>query len=308
MSAPRVSVVMPVYNRAQQAPRAIESLLAQSFHDFELIIVDDGSDQETADVLRAFPSRDARVRLLTLPSNGGQGLARALGSDAARGEFIAVMDSDDVALPDRLEKQVAFMAAHPGVTLAGGRAIKVTAAQRQLMQMPVDDGEIKARLLLVDGAFVHPTVIMRREFLRAHNLNYSAERRGDDDYEFYTRMVGAGAMFANCPDTVLEYHRHGENLSANWHRLEQDKFPLRRYLLGLYYPDLTGREVNAIARLMQRGASIARKPAFEGLLAAEKAQRMLESVYGEDHRTLNAILERYLTVLRKGLGVREGQP
>jgi glycosyltransferase involved in cell wall biosynthesis len=164
---------MPVYNRAERVGAAIESLLAQTFTDFELIIVDDGSRDTSLEVTQGYADQDARVRVLALPVNGGQGLARAIGTDAACGRYLAVMDSDDFALPNRLETQVHWMDAHPNVTLAGANAQKVMPTQRIQMQMPAADGAIKALLLLVDGAFVHPTVIMRLDFLRQHNLqNY----------------------------------------------------------------------------------------------------------------------------------------
>jgi len=301
VQTPTVSIVMPVYNRTERVGAAIESLLAQTLTDFELILVDDGSRDGALEVLKRYAQLDSRIRVLALPANGGQGLARALGTDAARGHYLAVMDSDDIALPQRLETQVHWMDAHPNVTLAGANAIKVMPDRTLTMQMPTEDAELKARLLLVDCAFVHPTVIMRLDFLRANNLNYSAERRGDDDYEFYNRMVAAGAVFANMPDTLLEYHRHGGNISANSPRLQQDKTPLRRFLLSLYYPDLTGREVTALARIFQQGITLSAKDAYAGILAAEKAMTQLQSQFGEDHHTLNNLLQQRLTVLYQAL-------
>lgn len=301
MTHPVVSVIMPVYNRESTVGRAMASVLSQTFTDFEFIVVDDGSSDGTLTVVQEYAERDSRVKVLALPANGGQGLARALGTDAARGCYLAVMDSDDVAHPQRLARQVAFMEANPGVTLAGTHARKVMPSQTLDMPMPVDDGELKARLLLVDAAFVHPSVIMRRDFLREHNLNYEAQRRGDDDYAFYNRLVEAGATFANIPETLLDYHRHAGNVSANTPRLEQDKTPLRRFLLGLYYPDLTGREVSALATIMQHSRPLSGKQAFAGLLAAEKAMTMMHSQHGEDHRVLNAILQRYVERLHRAL-------
>lgn len=301
MHTPTVSIVMPVYNRAERVGAAIESLLAQTFTDFELIIVDDGSRDTSLEVTQGYADQDARIRILALPVNGGQGLTRAIGTDAACGRYLAVMDSDDIALPNRLETQVHWMDAHPNVTLAGANAQKVMPTQRIQMQMPAADGAIKALLLLVDGAFVHPTVIMRLDFLRQHNLNYSAERRGDDDYEFYNRLVAAGAVFANMPHTLLEYHRHGGNISANSPRLEQDKTPLRRYLLGLYYPDLTGREVAALARIFQQGITLSAKDAYAGVLAAEKAMTLVHSQFGEDHAVLNRLLQQRVELLNQAL-------
>lgn len=292
--APTVSIVMPVFNRAAYLDRAVDSLLAQTLTSFELILVDDGSVDGSLELMQAYADRDPRVRVFRLPANGGQGLARALGNDVARGEYLAVMDSDDVAVPERLERQVAFLREHPDVTLCGGCAVKVQGDLKLRMVMPISDAEIKARLLLVDAAFVHPTVMMRRAFLKTHNLNYSSERRGDDDYEFYNRMVQAGAVFANLPDILLEYHRHGGNISANSPRLQQDKTPLRQFLLQLYYPDLTGREVRAIADLMQVGVTLNARQVWAGVLATEKAMTMMVSQCGEDHRVLNGLLSRTL--------------
>lgn len=305
MQTPIVSIVMPVYNRAERVGAAIESLLTQTFADFELVIVDDGSQDNTPEVLAHYARQDQRVRLLALPANGGQGLARALGTDAARGRYLAVMDSDDIALPHRLETQVNWMDMHPNITLAGANAHKVMQDRTVPMQMPTEDGQIKARLLLTDCAFVHPTVIMRRNFLRQHNVNYSAERRGDDDYEFYNRMVAAGAVFANMPHTLLEYNRHGGNISANSPRMEQDKTPLRRYVLSLYYPDLTGREVTALARIFQQGITLSVKDAYAGVLVAEKAMTQLHSQFGEDHTILNSLLQQRLALLNQALQRQE---
>lgn len=302
MTRPTVSIVMPVYNREKLVSRAIESLLAQTMTDFECLIVDDGSTDNSAEIIRQYAAQDERIRLLVLPANGGQGLARAIGTDAAVGEYLAVMDSDDVALPDRLAAQVKYMSAHPEITLAGANALKVSSGQKTQMQMPATDSEIKARLLMVDTAFVHPTVIMRLDFLREHNLNYSGQRRNDDDYAFYNRMLQAGATFANMPETVLQYHRHGGNITAtNSLRSAQDKTPLRADLLRLFYPDMTGREINALARAMEGAGALNAKQVYAGLLAAEKAVSMMQSQLGEDHRVLNAILKRYLDPLLKAL-------
>ncbi|MFD2113169.1 glycosyltransferase family 2 protein [Thiorhodococcus fuscus] len=301
MSGLAISVVMPNYNRADRLSLAIDSLLAQTFTDFELIVVDDGSTDESLDVIARYAARDSRIRFLSLPINGGQGIARALGNDAAEGRYIAVMDNDDIAFPQRLETQYAFMESNPEITLAGSNAIKVMPNQRMQMRLPEMDSAIKARLLLVDAAFVHPTVIMRRDFLRKHNLNYAAERRGDDDYEFYNRLLQAGARFANMPQTLLEYHRHGGNTSSNTPRLQQDKLPLRRFLLGLFYPDLTGREVLDLARIMQMHLKVNIKDAYAGILAAEKAMRIQVSQFGEDHSILNAFIYRAVMRLEQAL-------
>ncbi len=304
MTVPMVSVVMPVYRRARQVGPAIQSILQQTFDDFEFIIVDDGSSDDTPEVLKEAASRDPRIRILTMPVNVGAGMARATGHEAATGRYVAVMDSDDIALPDRLSRQVGFMESNPDITLSGADAIKVMGEKRNRMQMPTLDSEIKALLLLTDFALVHPTVIIRREFLLRHNLNYGSERRGDEDYEFYSRMVRAGATLANQSVTVLEFNRHPGAVTFNNPGLERNKWPLRQFLLQLYYPDLSGRETHALARIMQMDASPDLHTAHAGMLAARKATACDRSYYGESKRTANRIIAGSHKRLQKTLGKR----
>lgn len=206
---PTVSVIMPVHNRETRLPGAVESILDQRYRDFELLVVDDGSTDRTPSVIDHYAALDRRVRHLRLPVNGGPGLARSMALKAASGDYVAIMDSDDVALAERLGRQVSFMEANPHVTLAGANAIKVMPQGRVQMKMAPGDAELKARLLLVDATFVHPTVMMRRQFLVQHRLTYSAERICDEDHDLYIRMVpGRG-------DTG-QYARYAAGVSSPW--------------------------------------------------------------------------------------------
>ena len=115
---PAVSVILSVYNGEKYLAEAIDSILAQTFSDFELIIVDDGSSDSTASIARAYAQRDSRIRFMQLARNMGLADARNHGIAAARGEFATMMDADDISLPQRLEKQVGFLRANPAI---GGR-------------------------------------------------------------------------------------------------------------------------------------------------------------------------------------------
>ena len=287
---PKVSVVMPVYNRSARVGAAIESILGQTMNDFELLIVNDGSTDDTMVEINKYAQTEERIKVLDLPTNAGQGLARAIGNEAAIGDYIAVMDSDDVSLPNRLERQTHFMDQNAHITLAGSGAVKVLGARRLKMTMPENDSKIKARLLLLDATFVHSTTIMRRHFLKERNVNYGTQRRGDDDYDFFTKMVEAGAAFHNMPDTLVEYHRHSSNITKTIAGLSRDKLPLRKNLLRLYFPYLTNKETDALGRLMQAEGKITIKTFFEGFIAAERALQMQGSQYGEDHAELNNII------------------
>ena len=119
---PQVSVIMTVYNGEKFLAEAIESILAQTFTDFELLIVDDGSTDESAARIKAIAQRDKRIHFVQLGENVGMADARNCGIAAATGEYIAIMDCDDVSLPERLEKQVAFLRANPEIGALGAGA------------------------------------------------------------------------------------------------------------------------------------------------------------------------------------------
>ena len=119
---PAVSVVMPVYNGEKYVAEAIESILAQTFTDFEFIIVDDGSRDRSPEIISDYERRDDRIRFLAFEQNKGRAAAKNLGIEAATGQYIAGMDSDDVSLPQRLEKQVDFLRANPDIGVVGACA------------------------------------------------------------------------------------------------------------------------------------------------------------------------------------------
>ena len=117
--APLVSVVMPLYNGERYLAEAIESILSQTFADFEFIIVDDGSTDGSAGIIRDYAARDSRVKVKQLARNSGEAAARNAGIALARGQFVAGMDSDDISLPDRLRAQASFLENNPEVGAVG---------------------------------------------------------------------------------------------------------------------------------------------------------------------------------------------
>ncbi len=121
---PAVSVVMPLYNARRHLASALDSVLAQTFTDFEIIAVDDGSRDDTLDLLRQYESRDPRVRVLSRPNTGIVGALND-GMRLARADLIARMDGDDLCLPDRFEKQVAYLQQHPDCVLVGSQVLLI---------------------------------------------------------------------------------------------------------------------------------------------------------------------------------------
>lgn len=287
-SPPLVSVVMPIFDRAHTVLRAVRSILTQTLEDLELIVVDDGSEDDGARLVEELA--DSRLRIYRLPVNCGVATARNLGMRLARGRFIAVMDSDDEARPERLERQVDFLEREPDVQVLGTRASKRQGTVVIDMEHPCRDGVIKALLARIDGAsMIHPTSMMRRRFLVGEGISYPATRV-DEDYGLWLRIMQSGGDFATLPETLLDYHRHDTNVTVRHDALDlRWKARLRREILAAQLPDLRGVEIDALARLLDEGASLdldERCLACDALHVADRHP----TAFGTDRGTLFAML------------------
>jgi glycosyltransferase involved in cell wall biosynthesis len=161
---PRVSVVMPAYNSERTIGKTIESILNQIFSDFEFIIVDDGSQDNTWKVINHYAASDARIIPILHAANQGNTAARNTGGERAGGEFIAVQDADDISLPHRLEKQVAYLDAHPEAGAVASQADKIDRDDKVIgfWKVPPTPDTVRVHLLLTNP-LPHTTVTMRRD-------------------------------------------------------------------------------------------------------------------------------------------------
>lgn len=201
--APRISVVMGVYNGEAHLAEAVESILAQSYRDFEFIIIDDGSQDRSGAILAEY--EDPRLRLVTQSNQGLTcSLNRAIGM--ARGEYIARMDADDVALPHRFARQIAFLEANPDVVLlgTGWRQVDLVQGKERNFLFPTEDEGLR-HALAWGNPFCHSSVIMRADAL-ARAGGYDESFRYVQDYELWSRLAGEGKL-ANLP-SILMQRRH----------------------------------------------------------------------------------------------------
>lgn len=300
---PKVSVVMPVYNRQSMVNEAIDSILKQDYGDFEFIIVNDGSTDSTAEILANY--NDPRLQIVELPANCGVSISRNIGMKCASGDYIAVMDSDDIAFPGRLTAQVSFMDTHPDVHILGTDAVKIVDGQEVKMRHPQDDAVIKSRLLALDGSsMIHPTTMMRASFLRMNSIQYPLSRT-DSDHGLWTEAMAAGAKFHLLKQHLLTYRRHDSNITAetgtNLRKLHSDKVQHRIKLLGLFFPDLAHAETLAIARMMESGRPLQISEACAALAAAKKAQKYTISQYGESRELLSKLIGHYVAEVTQAL-------
>jgi glycosyltransferase involved in cell wall biosynthesis len=229
---PAVSVLLPVYNAEHTVSDAVESILKQSFTDFELIAIDDGSTDQSLSILKTFAAADARVQGV---GQSNTGIAGALnnGIARARGEFIARMDADDISLPTRLEKQVGYLREHPACVLLGSRVILVEPFGSPLYETDhqTDNDPIVAELLSgVGWAVVHPAAMMRADAVRTAG-GYRSEFVPIEDLDLFLRLSQLGTI-ANLAQPLLHYRQHLQ--SANHTRFAEQEAKKRACVADAY--------------------------------------------------------------------------
>ena len=207
LEAPLVSVLLPVWNGEAFLEAAVESILRQTLSSFELIVIDDGSTDASAAIAARLARADDRVRVLR---RAHEGLSAALnaGIAAARGEYVARMDADDISVPHRLQKQVAYLDAHPACVAAGAWIEVIDEAGRHLgLKTFVETHEeISAALYRGISPIAHPTIVARRDVLQAAG-GYDARCYPSEDLDLWFRLAERGQL-ANVGEALLLHRRH----------------------------------------------------------------------------------------------------
>jgi glycosyltransferase involved in cell wall biosynthesis len=218
---PKISVVMPAYNAEKYIGEAIESILNQTFSDFEFIIIDDGSSDGTVEVVKSYT--DPRIRFYQNEHNMGVAATLNRGLDLATGEYIARMDSDDISLPGRFEKQVAYLDGHLEVVVLGTSYI----AFGDLLEdskFQCEANAKKARVeLLFSPCVAHPTVMMRRNILMKYHVKYRVEYEGTEDYALWWDLSQYGEVLS-LTEPLFRYRVHANQASQI-----KDTIRLKRY-------------------------------------------------------------------------------
>lgn len=210
---PVVSVLMPVFNAGVHLEPAIRSILDQDFADFELVIVDDASTDGSDQVIASFD--DPRIRVVSNAENLGVVGAPNRGLDLCRGRYIARMDADDVARPERLAVQVAFMDANPYVALCGSQVgiLQESETDRRTTSWVVPGGTDLLRFsMMFANPFCHPTVMLRADVLRRHELRYSADYIYAEEYDLF-RRISSVAGVVNLRQQLVDYRIHDDQMS-----------------------------------------------------------------------------------------------
>lgn len=272
-AAPAVTVLMSVYNGRRFVAEAIESVLRQTWTDFEFLIVNDGSADGTPEVINSF--RDSRIRLLNNPVNVGLTKSLNRGLAAARGALVARQDADDISHPERLAAQVGFMRSNPDVALVGTQ-VRVLDERGRVSRPPgwerASGGAAIRFQLMFDNAFVHTSVLFRREVVWGRLGGYDESFVTGQDFDLWSR-VAARYEVRNLARRLVDYRFHAGSAAARYggEHLGLSRAVvaanLRRHLKLTHVPDEWPRLISALHVNRAPGT----EPELSGLVAAAEA-------------------------------------
>lgn len=240
---PTISVVMPVYNRTDLLVRAIDSILNQTYKDFEFVIVDDGSNEETKAILRKYAKKDKRIQLYHNPKNRGIGYSRQRGLDFARGKYVAIMDSDDWSVPDRLEKSLAFMEDHPEIAAMTGNmedildetkmpVYQITDAKKY--NVVVRPGRFEVDLMFYN-AFYNVASFFKRDFVKEKFIQYRTEYGSAEDYDFWSQIAMMGGKMAKISDVLVFRRDHYTNSESYYQEMIDNSLEIKKRMISRFF-------------------------------------------------------------------------
>jgi len=244
LKSPRVTVFMPVYNAEKYLAKAIESILCQTFHDFEFLIINDGSTDGSDAIIRSF--NDERIRIHTHLKNVGLAVTVNEGLDLTNGVYMARMDADDISLPSRLEKEVNFLDTHPDVAVVAAHVLMINPQGRAAGIMAEDFStnsyeQIK-EVLPNENCIPNPTIMGRINILRNYRARQSQIRA--EDWDIWWRMVSAKVQIAKLDEILVHYRIHPESETF---KLNRENIYLKKFRLqtGFFWGKLKSFNINA---------------------------------------------------------------
>lgn len=302
-SNPQISVLMPVYKTAPYLRQAIDSMLAQTFGDFELIVLNDGSPDEAEAIIDSYT--DERIVRYTGKTNVGLANILNIGIDMARGKYIARMDSDDISLPNRLQVQFDYLEQHPDIDLMSV-AMQKFGEDNKIMRYDNATEDIKFNALFFSPV-LHASSMWRKE--RFAHLRYEQDFVPAEDYRLWTRALVAGMHMRNLPDVLYLYRQYSSQATQDTERIRATQQKVKHtYLQGIFptanetqlqqWCQLTSIEPDKrLACFVEMERLNNQKPFFEPLSFHRRYRRYYQSVLFEYMRT-NGIVWNHLTRLR----------
>lgn len=283
MKKPLVTILMPVHNGEKYLREATDSILCQTFNDFVFLIIDDGSTDNSANIIKSY--KDKRIVFLMNEKNIGISKTLNLGIDNSDTKYIARMDQDDISFPNRIAEQVNFMETNPNIGVCGTWMLAFNAKNQSILKKrPIKNNAIKVAFLF-HNPIAHPTAMIRKNILDENNLRYDPLYDGLEDYDLWER-ISADAKMENIPKALLRYRLHETQLSrismARQEKLDKiqgrqyerlgikktrslralllankkyklyDNWSLRKFVYGLYYINIKSFIKNKMKRFFRK--------------------------------------------------------
>lgn len=229
MNAPLISVIMPVYNNSLFICEAIESVLNQTVTDFELIIIDDFSTDDTVAMIDTY--HDKRIKLVKHICNHGAALSINEGINLSSGKYIARMDGDDRNCSNRFEKQLEYLKNHPDISICGSHMNLIDESGNYLRMQNKKNGNdaIKIGLFFGETSLAHPSIFIQKEKLNQNCLRYDSAFRYAEDYEFYCR-ASQSVCLDNLDEPLIEYRLHNNSVSRRYREEQKQDAQMALYV------------------------------------------------------------------------------
>lgn len=233
---PLISVVLSVYNGEKYLSEAIESILTQTYKNFEFIIINDGSTDKSPEIINSYQEHDNRI---TVISRENKGLIDSLneGIKKAEGKYIARMDADDISLPVRFEEQVKFMEDNPDIGISGSAVIRFGKNIKTVTWKLLKNNDAIKSELLFSSTFAHPSVIMNREMIIKNNLFYDNQFLHAEDFELWTRMAKITNM-SNLPKPLLKYRVVESSITREANKNLEERYLIHKRVFNTYLEEL----------------------------------------------------------------------
>jgi len=213
MNKPLVSVVMPTYNSGELIHQAIKSILNQTYTNFEFIIINDASTDNTLNIIKEYEKKDNRIKIINNKKNLDVEISRNKGLDIAKGKYIATMDSDDISLPQRFEKQVEFLEKNKDIFLIGTNYCQIDINNKKInnnVHVITDSNKLKNHITNGKNKICHPSIMFRNE----KKIRYRPKIYYAGDYDFYLQLLSNNKKLSNLKEILLQYRVHSTQIST----------------------------------------------------------------------------------------------
>ncbi len=247
---PKISVIMPLYNAEQYVKKAIESILQQTYKDFELLIIDDCSTDNSLEVVNSIKS--SKIKIINNEKNEGIAVSRNKGLEFAEGQYVALMDDDDLTVPNRFELQNDYLESHNDIDVIGGRHCAIDHRDQiiQTFMEPLNNPKYIRAYIMLYNPIANGSTMIRNDFLKENQIRYQDNSLGMEDYRFWIDCSVKGNI-TNLSDVLLYWRNSGTNetfkINTTWSKKRAEKFAdLHRYAFKLNGYSLSEEEYGVL--------------------------------------------------------------